>query len=148
MHTNGTKREHAKQWRMGKARLLLIIPTSMLGKWSRMWWWHVKTDMKLYSKNQIHPGSSMFKNWQEEILIMSLDKRYNRWRNNTSTMLPSTVFFSPKNHVEMREGPMDQTQLMAWVPIPAPLQPSQTGGLVAHTSNMPFKWRGGFPGGF
>lgn len=25
---------------------------------------HVKIDMKLHSKNRIHPGSSMFKNWQ------------------------------------------------------------------------------------
>lgn len=45
-------------------------------------------------------------------------------------MLHSTVFFSPKNHAEMKEGPVNQTQLTAWVPIPAHLQPPQTGGLA------------------
>lgn len=47
-------------------------------------------------------------------------------------MLPSTAFFSLKNQAEMREAPVDQMQLTAWVPIPTPLQPSQTEDLTWH----------------
>lgn len=47
-------------------------------------------------------------------------------------MLPSTVFFGLKNQAEMREAPVDQMQLMAWVPVPTPLQPSRTEDFTCH----------------
>lgn len=47
-------------------------------------------------------------------------------------MLPSTVFFGLKNQAEMREAPVDQMQLMAWVPVPTPLQPSPTEDFTWH----------------
>lgn len=68
----------------------------------------------------------------EKISTMSLNKRYNRWKNNMSIMLPSIVFFTLKNQAEKTEAPLDQMQPMAWVPVPLPLQPSQAEDLAWH----------------
>jgi len=61
-----------------------------------------------------------------------------------STTLPSTAFFSLRNPAEMREAPADQTQLMAWVPAPTALQPSQTRDLMWRIETTCHFTRGGF----
>ncbi|PKK27487.1 NEDD4 binding protein 2-like 1 [Columba livia] len=63
--------EDAHKWNQKRARKAMkngkspvIIDNTNIHAWEMkpFFFRHVKIDMKLYSKNQIHPGSSMFEN--------------------------------------------------------------------------------------